>query len=101
MHHQHVLQLDSSAETLLGDHHNNNLQLNPDISCNNIINPLETSETRSFISHLPTLAHFTDSISQVFFFSFFSSITFLNFYISISNDLNPPFSVLFSVFKIF
>ncbi|EFH60903.1 predicted protein [Arabidopsis lyrata subsp. lyrata] len=69
MHHQHVLQLDSSAETLLGDHHNNNLRLNPDISCNNIINPSETSETRSFISHLPTLAHFTDSISQYSTFS--------------------------------
>ncbi|KAG7576397.1 Myc-type basic helix-loop-helix (bHLH) domain [Arabidopsis thaliana x Arabidopsis arenosa] len=69
MHHQQVLQLDSSAETLLGDHHNNNLQLNPDISSNNIINPLETSETRSFISHLPTFAHFTDSISQYSTFS--------------------------------
>ncbi|KAG7576399.1 Myc-type basic helix-loop-helix (bHLH) domain [Arabidopsis thaliana x Arabidopsis arenosa] len=87
MHHQQVLQLDSSAETLLGDHHNNNLQLNPDISSNNIINPLETSETRSFISHLPTFAHFTDSISQVFLK--ISSITFLNFYISISNDHIP------------
>jgi hypothetical protein len=69
MHHQQVLQLDSSAETLLGDHHNKNLQLNPDISSNNVINPLETSETRSFISHLPTLAHFTDSISQYSTFS--------------------------------
>ncbi|KAG7581394.1 Myc-type basic helix-loop-helix (bHLH) domain [Arabidopsis suecica] len=69
MHHQQVLQLDSSAPTLLGDHHKNNLQLNPDISSNNIINHLETSETRSFISHLPTLAHFTDSISQYSIFS--------------------------------
>jgi hypothetical protein len=78
MHHQQVLQLDSSAETLLGDHHNKNLQLNPDISSNNVINPLETSETRSFISHLPTLAHFTDSISQVSFSkTFFYHFSFL------------------------
>lgn len=69
--HQQVLQLDSPAETLLVDHHHNKtIQLNPNISSNNIMNPLETSETRSFISHLPTLAHFTDSISQVFIITF-------------------------------
>ncbi|KAL1211956.1 Transcription factor bHLH62 [Cardamine amara subsp. amara] len=67
MHHH---RLESSAETLLGDHHNKNLQLNPNISSNNIMNPLETSETRSFISHLPTtLGHFTDVISQYSTFS--------------------------------
>ena len=77
MHHQQVLQLDSSSETLLGDHHNKNLQLNPDITSNNIINPLETSDTsRSFI-HLPTLAHFSDSISQVSFVKTNSSTTIL------------------------
>lgn len=66
MHHQ-VLQLESSAETLLGDHHNKSVQLNPSISSHNIMDPLETCETRSLISHLPTLAHFTtDAISQVF-----------------------------------
>ncbi|EOA30526.1 hypothetical protein CARUB_v10013649mg [Capsella rubella] len=67
MHQQQVvLQLDSSAETLLGDHHITNL--NPRVSSNN--NLSETSETRTFISHLPTtLAHFTDSTSQYSTFS--------------------------------
>ncbi|KFK38192.1 hypothetical protein AALP_AA3G081200 [Arabis alpina] len=58
--HQQVLQLESSSETL---------QLNPNISSNNIMDPLETSETRSFVSHLPSLTHFTDSISQYSTFS--------------------------------
>ncbi|ESQ49299.1 hypothetical protein EUTSA_v10020729mg [Eutrema salsugineum] len=68
-HHQQVLQLDSSSETLLADHHNQTLQLSPTISSNNIIDPLGASETRSFISQLPTVTHFTESISQYSTFS--------------------------------
>uniref|UniRef100_A0A1J3K158 Transcription factor bHLH62 n=1 Tax=Noccaea caerulescens TaxID=107243 RepID=A0A1J3K158_NOCCA len=66
MGHQQVLQLESSlSEILLGDHHNKTLQLNPNLSSNVVVDPLETSEARSFISQLPTRTHFTDSISQV------------------------------------
>ncbi|CAH8291158.1 unnamed protein product [Eruca vesicaria subsp. sativa] len=63
---QQVLQLESSSEILLAGHHSHTLQLNPNDSSNNIMNPMETSESRSFNSQLPTLTHFTDSISQVF-----------------------------------
>lgn len=85
--HQQVLQLESSAETLLADHHNKSLQLNPNISSHNIMGPLETSETRSLISHLPTLAHFTDAISEVFNFS----PTLFNIFIS-------PFQTILTLF---
>ncbi|KAG2272642.1 hypothetical protein Bca52824_067197 [Brassica carinata] len=61
---QQVLRLESSSDILLADHHCHTLQLNPNDSSNNIMNPMETSESRSFNSQLPTLAHFTDSISQ-------------------------------------
>ncbi|KAF8081505.1 hypothetical protein N665_0881s0006 [Sinapis alba] len=66
---QQVLQLESSSNILLADHRNHTLQLNPNDSCNNIMNPMETSESRSFNSQLPTLTHFTDSISQFSTFS--------------------------------
>ncbi|XP_010486282.1 PREDICTED: transcription factor bHLH62-like [Camelina sativa] len=91
MHHQ-VLQLDSSAETLLSDHHHNTiLQLNPKISSNNTMTPLESSETRSFVSHLPTLAHFTDSISQYSTFSEddLHSIIHMGFAQNLIHELNP------------
>ncbi|CAN7051319.1 unnamed protein product [Brassica oleracea var. botrytis] len=61
---QQVPQLESSSHILLADHHSHTLQLNPNDSSNNIMNPMETSESRSFNSQLPTLTHFTDSISQ-------------------------------------
>ncbi|KAJ0234102.1 Transcription factor bHLH62 [Hirschfeldia incana] len=67
---QQVLQLESSSDILLADHHCHTLQLNnPSHSSNNVMNPMETSENRSFNSQLPTLTHFTDSISQFSTFS--------------------------------
>lgn len=91
---QQVLQLDSSSESLLGDHHSKTLQFNPNISSNNIMDPLETSDTRSFISHLPTLTHFTDSISQVLFLLSLFSFLYANPHISTRDVLNL-FPVLF------
>lgn len=66
---QQVLQLESSSDILLADHHSHTLQLNSNDPSINIMNPMETSESRSFNSQLPTLTHFTDSISQFSTFS--------------------------------
>lgn len=93
---QQVLQLESSSDILLADHHSHTLQLNSNDPSINIMNPMETSESRSFNSQLPTLTHFTDSISQVFnYFNTFFCLTFKSSYF----HLQQSWSYFYFVFS--